>query len=640
MHHAPTVVAAIAVLSGLAAAQSQSPGRGSAQLLASGTAIVVGRVVEADSDRGVGGAVVTLSGAALGPATSMFDDGVPGGPRRVAADSQGRFVFRSLPPGTYSVGANAAGFVPGDYGAARPIAIRRTLDLSRRLELADRERVTADIGLWRLGGLGGSVFDEGGEPLVGVTVTVLARMTDWGGPVMQVTQTATTDDRGAYHVDVTPGNYVVAVLAATTTVPAAATERFNSARREGGAAFKEFMSGVSAGGGLLPRGLGIRVGQHLVHQLSILNVPAVPPFFTGPDNVLFFFPTTFHPAARSATGATLVAVGSGEERAGIDLHLSPISLRRLAGRVAGPAEVVNGLAIRLIADDPAVTRTSPATAIDTPQALADSSGMFTFYGVPPGSYTLRAERTSSVPGGSNWWAVDPITVGDDDVDDLEVILRTGVTIAGRVVPEGNATAAVPNMRSIAITARPLPGSPASLLAARPVERPDETGAFTTRGLAPGPYVMSVPTLPAGWVLKSIATRGQDAVDRPFELTSSGVDDMVVTITTRISTLAGVVNDDNGRPARAATVAVFPVDKSLWRLPGIASRRVQTAAPGRDGRYTFRGLPAGDYYVVAADWATADFSDGQVLTRLIPSAERVTLADGGAASEDLRVVVIR
>ena len=640
MHHALKVVAAIAVLSGLAAAQSQSPGRGSAQLLASGTAVVVGRVVEAGSDSGVGGAVVTLSGAALGPTTSVFDDGAPGGPRRVAADSQGRFVFRSLPPGTYAVGANAAGFVPGDYGAARPIAIRRTLDLSRRVELADRERATADIRLWRLGGLGGAVFDEGGEPLVGVTVTVLARMTDWGGPVMQVTQTATTDDRGVYHVDVTPGDYLVAVLAATTTVPASATERFNSARREGGEAFKEFMSGVIAGGGLLPRGLGIRVGQHLVHQLSILNAPAVPPFFTGPDNVLFFFPTTFHPALRSATGATLVTVGSGEERAGIDLHLSPIPLRRIAGRVAGPAEVVNGLAIRLIADDPAVTRTSPATAIDTPQALADSSGMFTFYGVPPGSYTLRAERTSTLPGGSNWWAVDPMTVGDDDVDDLEVILRTGVAIAGRVVTEGNATVAVPNMRSIAITARPLPGSPASLLAARPVERPDETGAFTTRGLAPGGYVMSVPTLPAGWVLKSITTRGQDAVDRPFELTGSGVDDMVVTITTRISTLAGVVTDDGGRPAPMATVVVFPVDKSLWRLPGIASRRVQTAAPGRDGRFTFRGLPAGDYYVVAAEWAAADFSDGQVLTRLIPSAGRLTLADGGAVSRDLRVVVIR
>jgi hypothetical protein len=142
----------------------------------------------------------------------MFDNGVPGGARRVAADGEGRFVFRELPAGSYSLGATAPGYVAGEYGARRPIAIRRTLDLVRRVEIADRERVTADIPLWRFGGVGGAVFDEAGEPVVGIAVTVLARMTDWGGPVMQVTQTATTDDRGMYHVDVTPGDYLVAVL--------------------------------------------------------------------------------------------------------------------------------------------------------------------------------------------------------------------------------------------------------------------------------------------------------------------------------------------------------------------------------------------------------------------------------------------
>jgi S1-C subfamily serine protease len=60
---------------------------------------------------------------------------------------------------------------------------------------------------------------------------------------------------------------------------------------------------------------------------------------------------------------------------------------------------------------------------------------------------------------------------------------------------------------------------------------------------------------------------------------------------------------------------------------MASRRVQVAAPGRDGRYTFRGLPAGDYIVAASDWPAADFSDGNVLTVLIPSGARVTIVGG-------------
>ena len=73
---------------------------------------------------------------------------------------------------------------------------------------------------------------------------------------------------------------------------------------------------------------------------------------------------------------------------------------------------------------------------------------------------------------------------------------------------------------------------------------------------------------------------------------------------------------------------------------MASRRVQTAAPGRDGRYTFRGLPAGDYIVAAADWAVADFSDGTVLTKITPAGARITLGDGESRTQELRVVVIR
>ena len=137
-------------------------------------------------------------------------------------------------------------------------------------------------------------------------------------------------------------------------------------------------------------------------------------------------------------------------------------------------------------------------------------------------------------------------------------------------------------------------------------------------------------------LAQVTTSGQNAIDKPFELPSSGLSDLVVTLTNQISTVGGVVRDSNGAPAPTATVGVFPSDKSLWRIPGMSSRRVQTAAPSRDGRYTFRGLPSGDYFVIAVDWPSADFSDGSVLTKLIPSASRITIGDGGSVAQDLRI----
>jgi hypothetical protein len=153
-------------------------------------------------------------------------------------------------------------------------------------------------------------------------------------------------------------------------------------------------------------------------------------------------------------------------------------------------------------------------------------------------------------------------------------------------------------------------------------------------------MMTVSGVPGGWVLKSVTSAGQNIVDKQFDLTESGLSDVVVTITDQISTLSGIVRDANGNPATTPMVAVFPQDKSLWRLPGMASRRVQTAAPGRDGRFTFRGLPAGDYVVVAVDGGARISPDPKVLTTLGTSGSRVTIADGETRTQDLRVVVMR
>ena len=117
-------------------------------------------------------------------------------------------------------------------------------------------------------------------------------------------------------------------------------------------------------------------------------------------------------------------------------------------------------------------------------------------------------------------------------------------------------------------------------------------------------------------------------------------DIVVSITNQISSITGTVRDMNGKTSSSPTVAVFPTDKTLWRLPGMASRRVQTAAPARDGRYTFRSLPAGDYYVVAVDSPSADFSDSNVLNALISSAQKITLGEGESRTQDLRMTVMR
>jgi hypothetical protein len=114
----------------------------------------------------------------------------------------------------------------------------------------------------------------------------------------------------------------------------------------------------------------------------------------------------------------------------------------------------------------------------------------------------------------------------------------------------------------------------------------------------------------------------------------------VTLVDRVTTLTGTARDADGRPASGAWIAAFPVDKNLWRRAGLASRRTQVVLPGRAGQYSVKGLPAGEYFVVATTGASLDFSDPKILSSLIPDASRVGLQDGDSKSLDLRAIVRR
>jgi hypothetical protein len=140
-----------------------------------------------------------LAGAALGVVGQRFTNGVAAGQRVTVTDSNGRFLFRDLPASNYQITAAAQGFSSAGYQQAKPNQVRRSLDLPRPVELAPNEkRGDVVINLWRHAGITGTVIDEAGEPIVGLTVSVLTRTLVSGQPVMQNYATAVTDDRGIY----------------------------------------------------------------------------------------------------------------------------------------------------------------------------------------------------------------------------------------------------------------------------------------------------------------------------------------------------------------------------------------------------------------------------------------------------------
>jgi hypothetical protein len=531
------------------------------------------------------------------------------------------------------------------------VQVARSLDLNRTIELVDGERRSdVVIPVWKLGIITGRVVDEAGEPFVGLNVWILTRLTIGGGPVMQQFTTAQTDDRGQYLASVPPGSYVVAVLAAPTTMPAETLDEYLRTRVDGASAATPLATALTAGG--MPTAslrTGTRIGDRIiatVHSPAATSAGGgpLPAPSIGPAGRLTIYPTTFHPSAPSAISATIVNVAAGEEKSGVDIRLTPRPTVEVSGRLIDPSgRPAAHVAVRLTVDDPAVTRTSPATTIDETVGVSDGSGAFTLLGVVPGQYKVRvliggpsAGRGGTAPSAPTSWAVQPVTVGESDVHDLNVVLNPASDVRGRLAFD----VGPPDLsRRPSVTATAMPGSTASMVSnGRPVlVAPD--GTFVLPQLVPGPYVLSVASLPPGWSARSAMVDGQDALDVPVQLPANGGAPIGIAIVKRVSTVRGVARERDGRPAQLATVGVFPTDQSLWRRVGMSSRRTLTAAPSRTGAFTLTGMPPGDYFVAAVN-GDVDFSNHDHLKILSRTATRLTIGDGESPQVDLQATVIR
>ena len=158
---------------------------------------VVGRVVDATTGLGIGGATVRVS-----------LDGDGSRPGAVLTTEKGSFLFR-LPFGTrITVRALKPGFFGGEYLQWGPRLPGESLIVPKQ-----KEPLQIVIPMWRGGVVTGRVWEPSGDPAVAVRVVAFRRDASNGIARFVRTATSTTDDRGMYRIPgLTPGAYVVGVL--------------------------------------------------------------------------------------------------------------------------------------------------------------------------------------------------------------------------------------------------------------------------------------------------------------------------------------------------------------------------------------------------------------------------------------------
>jgi hypothetical protein len=606
------------------------------------TGAISGVVIDGATGKPIGGATVSFR---------SFDTSDPRSYQQsMLTDPKGRFVFLGLPEtdgcnlyATKSGYANG-GLVPGPrFGIDRAMALKRG-------EWVPNVTLT----LWRNGGISGRVVDEANEPVVGIPVRALRLILVAGMPQVAAGSIATTDDRGMYRIGSLPaGKYVVMVPSVQSSAPASTPARTLAGRR----------TDPAPNDPPLTNGAGLNVGRD---RLVIGNYVTPPPA----TDRLMAYPTVFYPGARLLTSATPIDLAPGEEKAGVDFALQPVPAVRVSGTVISSGALDPNFVLRLL------PRGSENLGVGSEQAtaLVSASGAFTFLGVPSGSYTIDAglNVTQFSTGGTGLpptpgmlrvqfggasapsapddvslammrsdvidheWAELPIDVGADDVTGLRITLRPSVTVSGEIVwdgPPGNHTNPASGQTYPAIPAVLLePAAGDARLFPTRTGLPRATQQFSVAGLRAGEYVIRPSVYPGTTVVRIVAN-GQDVTTGTIDTSSGDISGVVVTMTTKVTTITGNVRDVTG-PGQQTSVIAFPVEKRQWSRYGFTPLTIATTL-FLGPRYTLTGLPPGEYFVVAVDAAFGGaWRDPAWLDAASRVATRVTLKWDEPSTVDL------
>ncbi|MEX1128299.1 MAG: carboxypeptidase-like regulatory domain-containing protein, partial [Vicinamibacterales bacterium] len=552
-----------------------------------GTGRIKGRLVTADTGAPVRRAQIRLSGPDVMP-------------KSVATDHEGRFEFKDLPAGAFSVSASKSGFVTVNYGQKRPF------EPGKPIEIVDGQVVdNADITMPRGSVIAGRIMDEFGDPVADTQVSAM-RSTWVNGKrrLQSAGRTATTNDLGQYRIyGLPPGEYFVSAT--------------------------------------------LRGAQEMMVMEMAVAAVRTSALGGASDAPTSGYAPTYYPGTPNGAEAQKLTLAVGQEVQNADFGLVPVRLVKVSGTVikadGSPAEGV------MVTASPRNAGEGVFMIVGANAARTDKSGNFTMSGVAPGDYTLDARMTqvilNSGDGGRQVFAMTrtigpgggesaqefgsvPLTVTSEDMSNVLIVTTKGATATGRVVYEGGSK---PTVSTVRVTApSPDQDGPAGLFGGSASVTADGTFEFT--GLA-GRRIFRAANIPAGFVLKAVTLNGTDITDAGLDIRSGDpISGLEVVLTSKTTEVNGSVKAGND-PATDYTVIMFSDDPEKWRVP--MTRHIASARPNQQGRFVVKHLPAGSYYALALDYiAQGDWNDPDVLDRLKSKATRFTVDEGDVKTLEL------
>jgi carboxypeptidase family protein len=530
MHRAAlSLVAALLVFGTIASAQPpgppppgqppgpRAPARDQRVPAQTGTAIVRGRVLAADTGRPLRRARITLTAPELG-----------GEPRTASTGMDGRYEVTELPAGRFTIRVVRSGYLPLMYGQRRP------LEQGKPLQVLDKQTVEhIDFSLPRSSVIRGQIIDELSEPVADVPVFAMRSMY-WQGRRRTVPAgpPARTDDAGEFRlVGLAPGTYfVMANLRETWTF----TE--NGVQRVMGYAPTYFPGTASLTDA---RRVTVVVGQDAVNtNFALMPGRAANISGTALDSLgrpLASRPVSLLQEMTGPNGGVMMMGGNAmtsSDGSFVIKNISPGQYKlRTQTLVEGKTPPVQEVATLPISIDGADI---------TDVALTTSSG-----------WSISGQ-VSTENGGAPDGPRDRFRLAARVVD----IDRSPIPGAGLPPPPPGGGPSIPDSGRV---------------------REDWTFTVTNAYGASRLYA----SLPDGWAVKTILHEGRDITDTSVEMKSGEeLTDVQVIVTNRVTDVSGQLADEKGAPLVDGTVLLFAEDSSKWSEDSRWVRAVRPDQQGR------------------------------------------------------------
>jgi hypothetical protein len=404
--------------------------------------------------------------------------------------ADGHFLLKNVPAGQYKLIVTRNGYVYQELGQKKPGDPGAMFTLRPGQRIAD---LVFKLGL--AGVISGKVFDEDGEPMVGVAVRAMRQVYTDGRKVLQATTQQETNDLGEFRVfGLEPGRYYISAEMEGWNRIAGDREFSNSEKNTGEKGYAKI----------------------------------------------------YYPNAPEAASASSVYVKEGEEISSIDIFMKEVTVYRVRGKVQNLFPHQGTGDTQLV-----VVRRTQIPGWDSMgvQMAAKADGSFEIPELAPGEYTVIAFFFDQ---GKSFSTQEDVNVLNADVSGLTLVISSGVDIPGQLLWDGK-----PSLEGERASIYLSPEESGVRVWGGGEAHVDEKSQFTMKEVPQGTFRINVDGLSKDCYIKEVQFGENVLPDRVLHAKRGVSAELRITISSKGARLQGIVANDESLPVAGVWVVAVP-----------------------------------------------------------------------------------